>query len=370
GAPYKARTSGDERLTRPIAELPQTMTVLTEEQIEDSGYTDLARILDAQPGITVGTGENGNAFGDRYIIRGQEARSDVFVDGLRDPGMTTRESFAVDQIEISKGPSSTFAGRGSAGGAVNLITKQATTDYGFINASVGLGEDRYVRTTLDANLVVSDQFAVRANVLYAHTNIPGRAPADRDRKGLAISGTYMPSDAFDLTLDYYGLRAEDNADLGDYLNGDASSGDRRPVKTPVYAQKQDFQKSDVDVFTGRLHWQLSDNIRLTNKMRYGMSDNGYVVTGARGTTTDASDPNGEYDTISFSTHQGWQEVDYFANQANLHIESEMPGGKNDLIIGAEYTDHQVVNGVYSVDNTGATNCIVSGRGGTSPSYCG
>lgn len=370
GAPYKARTSGDERLTRPIAELPQTMTVLTEEQIEDSGYTDLARILDAQPGITVGTGENGNAFGDRYIIRGQEARSDVFVDGLRDPGMTTRESFAVDQIEISKGPSSTFAGRGSAGGAVNLITKQATTDYDFIKASVGLGEDRYVRTTLDANLVASDQFAVRANVLYAHTNIPGRAPADRDRKGLAISGTYMPSDAFDITLDYYGLRAEDNADLGDYLNGDASSGDRRPVKTPVYAQKQDFQKSDVDVFTGRLHWQLSDNIRLTNKMRYGMSDNGYVVTGARGTTTDASDPNGEYDTISFSTHQGWQEVDYFANQANLHIESEMPGGKNDLIIGAEYTDHQVVNGVYSVDNTGATNCIVSGRGGTSPSYCG
>ncbi|GGC43287.1 TonB-dependent receptor [Novosphingobium marinum] len=370
GAPYKARTSGDERLTRPIAELPQTMTVLTEEQIEDSGYTDLARILDSQPGITVGTGENGNAFGDRYIIRGQEARSDVFVDGLRDPGMTTRESFAVDQIEISKGPSSTFAGRGTAGGAINLITKQATTDYDFIKASVGLGEDRYVRTTLDANLVASDHFAVRANVLYAHTNTPDRAPADRDRKGLAISGTYMPSDVFDITLDYYGFRGEDNADLGDFLSGSATDGDRRPVNTPVYAQKEDFQKSDVDVFTGRLHWQLSDSIRLSNKMRYGMSDNGYVVTGARGTTTDASDPNGEYDTISFSTHQGWQEVDYFANQANLHIESEMLGGKNDLIIGAEYTDHTVVNGVYSVDNTGTTNCVVSGRGGTNPSYCG
>lgn len=370
GAPYKARTSGDERLTRPIAELPQTMTVLTEKQIEDSGYTDLARILDAQPGITVGTGENGNAFGDRYIIRGQEARSDVFVDGLRDPGMTTRESFAFDQIEISKGPSSTFAGRGTAGGAINLITKQATTDYDFVKASVGLGEDRFVRTTLDANLVASDQFAVRANVLYAHTNIPDRAPADRDRKGLAVSGTFTPSDVFDITLDYYGLRAEDNPDIGDYLSGDAATGNRRPVETPVYAQKQDFQKSDVDVFTGRFHWQISDNIRLINKMRYGMSDNGYVVTGARGTTTDGSDPNGAYDTISLSTHQGWQDVEYFANQANLHIESEMLGGRNDLIIGAEYTDHKVLNGVYSVDNTGATNCVVSGRGGTSPSYCG
>jgi catecholate siderophore receptor len=370
GAPYKARTSGDIRLTRPIAELPQTISVLTEKQIEDSGYTDLARILDAQPGVTVATGENGNAFGDRYIIRGQEARSDVFVDGLRDPGMTTRESFAVDQVEISKGPNSTFAGRGTAGGAVNLITKQATTDYDFIKASAGIGTDRYVRTTLDANIVASDTIAVRANALYGYTEIPDRGPTDRERLGLAVSGTYSPSQDFALTLDYYGLRAEDNADLGDYLSGDASTGDRKPVETPVYAQSQDFQKSDVDVFTGRLDWRIADNMTLSNRMRYGMSDNGYVVTGARGTTTDATDPNGEYDTISFSTHQGWQEVDYFANQANLLIESEMLGGHNDLIIGIEYTDQRVLNGVYDVQNNGATNCVVSGPGGTSPSWCG
>jgi catecholate siderophore receptor len=370
GAPYKARTSGDIRLTRPIAELPQTISVLTEKQIEDSGYTDLARILDAQPGVTVATGENGNAFGDRYIIRGQEARSDVFVDGLRDPGMTTRESFAVDQVEISKGPNSTFAGRGTAGGAVNLITKQATTDYDFIKASAGIGTDRYVRTTLDANIVASDTIAVRANALYGYTEIPDRGPTDRERLGLAVSGTYSPSQDFALTLDYYGLRAEDNADLGDYLSGDASTGDRKPVETPVYAQSQDFQKSDVDVFTGRLDWRIADNMTLSNRMRYGMSDNGYVVTGARGTTTDATDPNGEYDTISFSTHQGWQEVDSFANQANLLIESEMLGGHNDLIIGIEYTDQRVLNGVYDVQNNGATNCVVSGPGGTSPSWCG
>ncbi|HOI51783.1 MAG TPA: TonB-dependent receptor plug domain-containing protein, partial [Azonexus sp.] len=113
-APYKARVSGDERRKRPLAETPANISVLTKTQIEDSGYTDLRDILDAQPGITLGTGENGNAFGDRYIIRGQEARSDVFVDGLRDPGMTIRESFAVEQVEISKGPSSSFAGRGTA----------------------------------------------------------------------------------------------------------------------------------------------------------------------------------------------------------------------------------------------------------------
>ena len=95
GVPYKAKYSGDERHKRALAETAQNIQVLTKAQIEDSGYTDLREILDAQPGITLGTGENGNAFGDRYIIRGQEARSDVFVDGLRDPGMTIRESFEV-----------------------------------------------------------------------------------------------------------------------------------------------------------------------------------------------------------------------------------------------------------------------------------
>ena len=123
GAPYKARVSGDLRRVKPLSETPATITVLTETQLEEQGATNLRDILDNQPGVTVGTGENGNAFGDRYIIRGHEARSDVFVDGLRDPGMTSRETFAVEQIEITKGPSSSFAGRGSTGGAVNSITK-------------------------------------------------------------------------------------------------------------------------------------------------------------------------------------------------------------------------------------------------------
>ena len=137
GVPYKAKTSGDSRHTRPLAETPQTITVITKAAIDDSGITDLSRSSTRSPASPLGTGENGNAFGDRYIIRGQEARSDVFVDGLRDPGMTTRESFAIEQLEISKGPNSSFAGRGTAGGAINAITKQATLDYDFTRVSVG-----------------------------------------------------------------------------------------------------------------------------------------------------------------------------------------------------------------------------------------
>ncbi|MBO9518166.1 MAG: TonB-dependent siderophore receptor [Porphyrobacter sp.] len=342
GVPYKAKTSGDERHTRPIAELPQTITVLTRSQIDDSGYTDLKQILDSQPGITVGTGENGNAFGDRYIIRGQEARSDVFVDGLRDPGMTTRESFAIEQLEVSKGPSSSFGGRGTAGGAINAITKQATIDYNFGKAAIGIGTDQFVRATADINYSTGNTFAVRANVLYAYELVPDRGPADRERKGLATSAYYTPTDNFSITADYYGLRARDNPDLGGYL-----SADDKPVEVPTYAQEPDFQVADVDVGTARIRYEFTPTVRLVNLSRYGSSDNGYVVTGANG----RSNPR-----VSLSTHNGWQDVEYFANQTNLYVEANLAGLDHELIFGAEYTDHKVLNGIYTVVNAGTPNC--------------
>lgn len=370
-APYKAKKSGDDRRTRPLAETPATIQVMTKTQIEDSGFTDLRDILDAQPGITLGTGENGNAFGDRYIIRGYEARSDVFVDGLRDPGMTVRESFAVEQVEVSKGPNSSFAGRGTVGGAINAITKQATVDYDFTKLSAGLGTDSYQRFTVDANHVVNDNVAFRANVLYGYQGVPDRDPADRERKGLALSGLFKINDRLDVVLDYYGLRAKDKPDLGGYLTG--TGNNRVPASNvPVYAQDQDFLTSDVDAFTARVKFKIADNVRFSNSTRFGKSDNAYVTTGMasgasqrfNGAGTVVTAGSSMYTTSggayypglnrTLSTHNGWQEVEYFANQSNLHWDTVIGGMRHEFIFGLEYTDHKVLNGVYNIAN--ASNC--------------
>lgn len=368
GAPYKAKISGDSRHVKPLAETPQTISVLTQTAIQESGKTDLRDVLAAQPGITLGTGENGNAFGDRYVIRGHEARSDVFVDGLRDPGMTTRESFAVEQIEITKGPSSTFAGRGSTGGAINSITKQASTDYSFNKVQAGIGTDDFRRLTIDSNLHINDQAAVRVNLLHAYEEVPDREPADRERNGVALSGSVQATDQLKLVADYYYLDAEDKPDLGTYI----SSATGKPVKDiPVYLQDEDFLESEVQTFTFRAGYEFSDALRLENATRYGTTDNGYVVTGARGTSRDASDPAGAISTVSLSTHQGWQEVEYFANQTNLFFATDIADMKHEFVFSAEYTSHDVLNGVYNNTATGATNCIMPGRGSNPPSggYC-
>ena len=362
GAPYKAKTSADTRHTRPLAETPQTIQVVTKSAIDDSGLTDLKQILAAQPGITLGTGENGNAFGDRYIIRGQEARSDVFVDGLRDPGMTTRESFAIEQVEITKGPNSSFAGRGSAGGAINAVTKQATLDYDFNRISAGIGTDSHHRVTMDVNKGFTDKFALRANALVAGEDVPDRAPSERKRTGLALSGLWEVNQDLSVTLDYYGLRAKDKRpDLGHYLVG--TQPNRRPAtNVPVYAQNNDFLQSDVDTVTARINYRFAPDLKLTSLTRYGQSDNDYATTGAsfNATAQRAAIDNG---------HTGWQEVKYFAHQSNLRWDKQIGGLKHEFIFGFEYTDHKVKSGNYRVTSTGTPNCRTSATATANNGYC-
>ncbi len=358
GAPYKAKQSGDERRAKPLAETPATISVLTRQQLQDTGRTDLRDILRAQPGITLGTGENGNAFGDRYIIRGQEARSDVFVDGLRDPGMTVRESFATEQIEITKGPSATFAGRGATGGAVNSVTKQATTVADFTKLSVGVGSDDHRRLTLDANHAFSDDTALRVNLLESYEDVPDRSPAFRSRNGMALSLTHHFTPKLTVTTDYYHLKTKDRPDLGTwYENG-------KPVKNiPVYAQAEDFLESTIDTFTVRAAYRFDDTTKLSNLTRYGETQNGYVVTSASG----GSNLVTPVSVAAFARHNGWQEVEYFANQTNLELERVLGGMKHTMLFSLELTNHKVTNGGYNITTPTASNCQTYNRQGVAVS---
>src|SRR5581483_10768660 len=150
---------------------------------EDKNATTLKQELLSTAGISLGTGEGGNAFGDRFFIRGFDARNDVFIDGVRDSGVSVRENFFTEQVEILRGPASSFAGRGTAGGAINIVTKQATTEKSFYNEDTTFGTDRTKRVTLDVNQVVSPTFAVRAGGLFQDAGVAGRNYVTDNRDG-------------------------------------------------------------------------------------------------------------------------------------------------------------------------------------------
>ncbi|MBC2666483.1 TonB-dependent receptor [Novosphingobium flavum] len=387
GAPYKARVSGDDRRVKPLAETPATITVLTQTQLQESGRSDLRTVLASQPGITLGTGENGNAFGDRYIIRGQEMKSDVFVDGLRDPGLQSRETFAIEQLEITKGPSATFAGRGASGGSVNAITKQASTDYSFNAVDLTVGNADAVRATVDSNLALSDKLAVRANLLFNSEYLPERGEARRRRFGAALALKGQISDSVTASLDYYHLTVRDRQDLGQAI-ANVTAGGQPYYDIPAYTQKADFQNASVNVVTGKLRIEPFDGFVIENAARYGRIDNGYLNTAITRFTRGASDPvaPGAVDYRISASRAGWQKIEFFADRLNILGEFETGGLKHDLVAGVEFTTYNVQNRFgqltttqgaaattavasgYSYAITGAYNCI-NGTGTALNAYC-
>jgi catecholate siderophore receptor len=209
---------------------------------------------------------------------------------------------------------------------------------------------------------------VRANALWADENVPDRDKVDRERKGIALSGLWAPTDALDIVLDYYRFQGEDSPDVGTYVNRTTRKVNRN---TPSYVQDSDFLESDVETYTGRVKYQISDSLSFNNLMRYGTTDNGYVTTGIGPATTHATNPSGVYATSTLDNgHSGWQEVEYFANQSNFFLNQEIGGMKHEFIFGAEYTNHHVTRGNYSLNIPGGVaggrNCITANPNSTPP----
>ncbi len=172
-APYKANRLSSAKFPEPIVNTPRSITVLTKELLEDKDATSLKEVARTTPGITLGTGEGGNAFGDRFFIRGFDARNDVFVDGIRDPAVSVRENFFTEQLEILKGPAATIDGRGTTGGALNIVTKQAANT-NFYNTETTIAGDGTRRVTLDVNQVINPTLAVRVDGVWQNAGVAGR----------------------------------------------------------------------------------------------------------------------------------------------------------------------------------------------------
>ncbi|MBL8244437.1 MAG: TonB-dependent receptor, partial [Rhodanobacteraceae bacterium] len=155
------------------------------------------------------------------------------------------------------------------------------------------------------------------------------------------------------------------ADLGTYIepNGGEPVDDLMP-----YLQDEDFLRSRVNIGTVRAEYDSDGGWRIQNALRRGSTENGYVLTGARGGTRNPNDPAGAVPTITLSTHQGWQEVDYLVDQLNLLKDADIGGREHRLVLGAEYSRLEVLNGNYAVSNDGTRNCR-TGSGAGTPNFC-
>ncbi len=278
------------KYTAPLRDIPQTITVVPQSVIGEQVATTLRDVLRNVTGISIQAGEGGVPAGDNLSIRGFSARTDVFIDGVRDFGGYSRDPYNVEQVEVSKGPASSFAGRGSTGGSVNLVSKFARADE-TRTASLGFGSDAYKRGTVDLNQpFAAGSGAARLTAMFTDADTPGRDEVASRRWGVSPSLSLGLGTPTRLTVAYSHLDQDNQPDYGlPWVPANtnpalaAYSDQAPPVDFSNYygLTTRDYEDTSTDLATARLERDLGSSYTLRAIARYGRTRRDSVITAPR-----------------------------------------------------------------------------------------
>ncbi|WP_432239530.1 TonB-dependent siderophore receptor [Herbaspirillum robiniae] len=211
---YNATSStGATRTDTPLREVPQSVRVMTTQQIEDIGAVRLADTVDFVSGIS-----RLNDFGgtwDNFAIRGFSGTDMGFlVNGF--PGSRgynpRRDTATVERIEFLKGPASAVYGSSEPGGTINIVTKKPQfTQRNTAELSAGTGGLK--RVTLDSTGPLTKNVAYRLNLMTEEGD--SRSSLLNNRRSLIAPAVTWVIDQ-DTVLNYEGefLQASTPLDRG------------------------------------------------------------------------------------------------------------------------------------------------------------
>lgn len=157
----RALTATIGRGTQEQRDIPQSVTIVTERLMEDRQVDTLNQALRLMGGISFLAAEGGE---QDIRLRGFSLSGDIYADTIHDPGFYDRDTFNFDRIELLRGSASMLFGRGSTGGVVNQVSKQAFLDDASVVNLTG-GSYGFMRFTGDFNIQTGETSAVRINLM-------------------------------------------------------------------------------------------------------------------------------------------------------------------------------------------------------------
>ncbi len=319
GYQVPAISTGTKTVT-PLRDVPQSVTVVTRQLIQDQLMTSMGDVVRYVPGITQHQGENNR---DQLIIRGNSTSADFFVDGVRDDVQYYRDLYNLDRVEALKGPNAMIFGRGGGGGVINQVTKEA----GFsalreVDLQGGSYDNK--RATVDLDQPLNDKFAFRLNGLYENSG-SFRDNVDLRRSGVAPSLTYMDGDSTKVTVGYEHLQDNRVADRG------ITSFQGRPVDVDVstYYGNPDVShvRANVDLASAVVEHRFGE-LTFRNRTLFGDYDRGYqnFVPGA--VTPDKSQ-------VTLTAYNNATQRENLFNQTDLTYALNTGNVHHTLLAGAE-----------------------------------
>ncbi|MDY0744493.1 catecholate siderophore receptor Fiu [Paucibacter sp. R3-3] len=356
--PYKSDVSSNTKYTAPLLNTPQTIQVIPEQVLREQNATNLTEALRNTPGVsTFFLGENGSTnTGDAIYMRGYDASSSIFVDGIRDIASVSRDTFNLGSVEVIKGPAGTDVGRSSPTGYINLITKKPTLENA-LSGNLGFGSASFKRGTVDVNRVldVESGIALRLNAVVQDNGVAGRDEIKNKRWGIAPSLAIGLGTDTRIYLDAVHIKQDNIPDGGVPtigLPGFTTPDTTRPYISSAprvdpsnfYGTSSDFDNVKSDMLTARIEHDLKNGFKLTNTARYGRTAEQYMLTSWTAATANLKTPS-QTDfstwTIARSSPTNKDQINtIIADQLNFSGEVKTGGIKHSLSIGAEISDEK------------------------------
>jgi catecholate siderophore receptor len=266
GYQTEAVSSATKTLT-PLRDIPQSITVVPNEQIKDQMLMSISDVVRYMPGITAHQGENNR---DDVVIRGNRSSADFFLNGVRDDVQYYRDLYNLDRVETMKGPNAMIFGRGGGGGVINRVTKEAQFS-ALREISLQGGSFSNKRIAGDFDQPMNEKFAFRANGLYENSG-SFRKFVDLERYGINPTLTILPSSKTRITFGYEYFHDGRRADRG------ITSFQGKPADVPIetyYGNPNDSHvKANVNLLSGTLDHQIG-KLNIRNRTLFGDYDRFY-----------------------------------------------------------------------------------------------
>jgi catecholate siderophore receptor len=312
----------------PLRDVPQSVSVVTKELIQDQVMMSMADVVKYVPGIESHQGENNR---DQVVIRGNSSSADFYVNGVRDDVQYYRDLYNLDRIEALKGPNAMVFGRGGGGGLINQVTKQA----GFqssneVTAQLGSFDNR--RFTADVDRPLSGTVAVRLNGVYENSD-SFRDFVNLERYGVNPTVTFAPSDRTRVIVSYEYLHDRRVADRG--ITSFQGAPADVPISTYYGDPNQTFVRANVNLASTTVEHHAG-RLTFRNQTLFGDYDRGYQNFVPGVVTPDGSQ-------VTLSAYNNATARQNLFNQTDLTYTATTGAVRHTLLAGAEF-------GLQSTDN--------------------
>tara|TARA_E500000178_G_C17018139_1_gene754038 strand:+ start:899 stop:2959 length:2061 start_codon:yes stop_codon:yes gene_type:complete len=312
----------------PVLDVPQTVSIVTDEDIRKQGFRSIGGIVRYTPGVNTSQGEGHR---DSVVFRGVRSTADFYQDGVRDDVQYYRSLYNVEQVEVLRGPNALLFGRGGTGGMINRVTKKAVIGETFTAHDIGIDSFGASDLGLDTNVQLDNNSALRINL---HSDDLANHRDHYDGSRLGINPTMKIALNANTTLDL----SYEYADHERFIDRGIPTINGRPDESLADIVFGDSNSNIQTLEASIMRAQLTQKMLETKKLNFSMTLSSFkkmyqnlYASGYDGTL------------VTMDGYRDPTERDNFIVSGNLVNEISTGNMTHTLLMGVEFIDTENKN---------------------------